>query len=145
IKGSFVGVGRANSIGSEYFGVQANASAGAYGGMYMSTPNSTSKPFYGYAPGGATVAWHYVDGNDTNKWKLNVGNIDRVTVTTGGLVGIATTTPDSTLTVNGTASKPAGGSWAVFSDARLKKNVQPLEGALDRLMRLQGVTFEYKD
>lgn len=33
----------------------------------------------------------------------------------------------------------------MFSDARLKKNVQPLEGALDRLMRLQGVTFEYKD
>jgi DNA repair exonuclease SbcCD ATPase subunit len=47
--------------------------------------------------------------------------------------------------VNGTADKPGGGSWTTFSDARLKKNVKPLEGALDRLMRLQGVTFEYKD
>jgi hypothetical protein len=60
-------------------------------------------------------------------------------------VGIGTATPDSTLTVNGNADKPGGGSWGTFSDARLKKNVKPLEGALDRLMQLQGVTFEYKD
>jgi hypothetical protein len=31
------------------------------------------------------------------------------------------------------------------SDLRLKKNVQPLKGALDELARLQPVTFEWKD
>jgi len=31
------------------------------------------------------------------------------------------------------------------SDIRLKKNVQPLAGALDRLLQLRGVTFEWKD
>src|SRR6185436_12741 len=31
------------------------------------------------------------------------------------------------------------------SDVRLKKNVQPLVGALDRLMQLRGVIFEWKD
>lgn len=35
-------------------------------------------------------------------------------ITPAGLVGIATTTPDSTLTVNGSADKPGGGSWSVF-------------------------------
>jgi hypothetical protein len=31
------------------------------------------------------------------------------------------------------------------SDIRLKKNVEPLQGALDRLLQLKGVTFEWKD
>jgi hypothetical protein len=145
IKGSFVGIGRSNPIGNEYFGVQAPVSGISYGGMYINTASSTGRPFYGYALGGANLAWHYVDGNDANKWKLNYGG-DRITVTSGGLVGIGTTAPDATLSVGtGTASKPFGGAWATFSDARLKKNVKPLEGALDRLMRLRGVTFEYKD
>lgn len=34
---------------------------------------------------------------------------------------------------------------ACASDARLKKNVEPLQGALDRLLRLRGVTFEWRD
>lgn len=62
-----------------------------------------------------------------------------------GNVGIGTTTPDSRLTVNGTASKPGGGSWATFSDARLKHDVTPLEGSLDRLLQLRGVSFIYND
>ncbi len=31
------------------------------------------------------------------------------------------------------------------SDRRLKKNVEPMKGALDTLLKLQGVTFEWKD
>ena len=34
---------------------------------------------------------------------------------------------------------------ATASDARLKKDVQPLGGALDRLLALRSVSFEYKD
>jgi len=45
----------------------------------------------------------------------------------------------------GTAGKPGGGSWSNSSDRRLKKNIRNLEGSLDRLMRLRGVTFEYID
>ncbi|MDM7915968.1 MAG: tail fiber domain-containing protein, partial [Candidatus Eisenbacteria bacterium] len=46
---------------------------------------------------------------------------------------------------NGDAAKPGGGSWSVLSDARLKRNIQPLHGALDRVLGLRGVTFEYTD
>jgi len=35
---------------------------------------------------------------------------------TGGNVGIGTSAPTDKLSVNGTASKPGGGTWAVFSD-----------------------------
>ena len=41
------------------------------------------------------------------------------------------------------ASKPGGGSWSDSSDLRLKKNIVPLQGALDRLLELRGVNFEY--
>lgn len=47
------------------------------------------------------------------------------------------------LACNGDAAKPGGGSWSVLSDRRLKENIRPLTGALDRLMRLRGCTFEY--
>jgi trimeric autotransporter adhesin len=47
------------------------------------------------------------------------------------------------LSVSAQAYKPGGGAWAASSDARLKTNVQPLDHALDRLLALRGVTFQY--
>jgi hypothetical protein len=62
-----------------------------------------------------------------------------------GNVGIGTTAPGFDLEVNGSAGKPGGGSWSVASDARLKKEVEELEGALATLLALRGVSFEYID
>lgn len=45
----------------------------------------------------------------------------------------------------GDAGKPGGGSWANTSDVRLKKDIRDLDGALDTLLALRGVTYEYKD
>lgn len=45
--------------------------------------------------------------------------------------------------VSGTAAKTGGGSWASYSDARLKHDVTPLKGTLDRLLQLRGYSFEY--
>lgn len=45
----------------------------------------------------------------------------------------------------GNAWKPGGGSWANYSDARLKKDVRTLTGALDKLGELRAVTFDYKE
>jgi len=63
----------------------------------------------------------------------------------GGNVGIETTTPSYTLHVVGSAAKTTGIYWTNLSDRRLKKNIKPLEGALDRLTRLKGRTFTWKD
>ena len=62
-----------------------------------------------------------------------------------GRVGIKTTTPSFDLEVNGSAGKPGGGSWSNATDRRLKKNIRDLEGSLDNLLALRGVTYEYKD
>jgi hypothetical protein len=47
------------------------------------------------------------------------------------------------LTISNQAYKPGGGSWAASSDGRLKTNVQPMAHALDQMLALKGVTFEY--
>ena len=47
--------------------------------------------------------------------------------------------------VSGYAWKPNGGDWGNPSDERLKKNIQDLDGALDKLLKLRSVTYEHKD
>lgn len=50
-----------------------------------------------------------------------------------------------TLEMNGNASKPGGGPWGTLSDVSLKKNVSSLDGALDKILSLRGVRFEWKE
>jgi len=68
----------------------------------------------------------------------------RFTVQQSGMVGIGTNSPDRTLTVNGTADKPGGGSWDTFSDERLKTIKGRFTPGLKALMQLQPLRYEYK-
>lgn len=65
----------------------------------------------------------------------------------GDNVGINTTTPFEALTVSGNiwCTGWINNTLGVFgpSDARLKQDVQPLSGALDRLLSLHGVEFSW--
>ena len=65
-------------------------------------------------------------------------------VTSNSRVGIGTTAPDQLLSVNGNASKVGGGSWATFSDRRLKNIKAPFNTGLSAVMRLQPVRYEYR-
>ncbi|MBY0111374.1 MAG: tail fiber domain-containing protein [Phycisphaerales bacterium] len=67
-------------------------------------------------------------------------NNDAFIITEGG-----TTLFQFNSQLGGQALKPGGGSWGVLSDARAKHDIQPLDGSLDRLLRLQGRTYEYND
>ena len=76
----------------------------------------------------------------------NAGSIgERMRVDGAGNVGIGTTAPTDKLSVNGTASKPGGGSWAVFSDERLKNIKGDYSSGLDAIMKLQPIRYEYKE
>jgi hypothetical protein len=61
----------------------------------------------------------------------------------GGDVGIGTTAPTAKLSVNGTANKPGGGSWATFSDRRLKQNIAKFSMGIEVLNQIKPVTFHY--
>jgi hypothetical protein len=67
-----------------------------------------------------------------------------IRITNNGSVGIATTAPTDTLSVNGTASKPGGGTWTVFSDERLKNIRGQFTPGLNAVMRLQPLRYQYK-
>lgn len=45
---------------------------------------------------------------------------------------------------DGTAAKTGGGSWSAISDARLKENVTPLTDALDKIVALNPVNYDWK-
>ena len=75
------------------------------------------------------------DGVATNTLALN---------RQGGNVGIGTGAPTALLSVNGTANKPGGGSWDVFSDERLKNIKGHFNSGLKAVMQLQPLRYEYK-
>lgn len=43
------------------------------------------------------------------------------------------------------AAKPGGGSWSDNSDQRLKKNIQPIANALEKILSLEGILYEWKE
>ncbi|MBI4699745.1 MAG: tail fiber domain-containing protein [Deltaproteobacteria bacterium] len=61
-----------------------------------------------------------------------------------GNVGIGTTDPKAKLHVAGSAGNDTG-VWAQVSDARLKRDIAPIEGALDTVVQLRGVSYRWKD
>ncbi len=62
----------------------------------------------------------------------------------GGNVGIGTTAPAALLHVNGTAGNGTG-VWSNLSDRRLKRDIEPIQNALETVNQLQPVSFCWKD
>ena len=68
-----------------------------------------------------------------------------INILSNGRVGIGTSMSDQVLSLGtGTASKPGGGSWAVFSDERLKNIRGRFTPGLKAMMQLQPIRYEYK-
>jgi Chaperone of endosialidase len=71
-----------------------------------------------------------------------------VEIEADGYVGILTNTtspPDMPLSVNGGADKPGGGSWATFSDRRLKNLDGSFRSGLSQIMKLSSILYRYKE
>ena len=66
-----------------------------------------------------------------------------LTLNNSGRVGIRRDASTNALEVSGNASKSTSGSWLANSDGRIKTEVNEIENALDRLMRVRPVTFRY--
>jgi hypothetical protein len=57
-------------------------------------------------------------------------------------VGIGTATPSNVLTIAQGAGQAISDGWAVYSSRRWKTNIHTLEGALDKVERLRGVSYD---
>lgn len=89
----------------------------------------------GFGYDGSTTRFFFYDGeSNTNTLFINHGRI-----------GIQRDPITNTLEVGGTASKSSAGDWLANSDARLKKDIQPLQGALQKLLQLNGITYQWND
>ncbi|WOC39347.1 tail fiber domain-containing protein [Polaribacter sp. HL-MS24] len=81
--------------------------------------------------------------NGTGDFTINTD--DLVVDTSAGFLGIGTAAPDQKLSVNGNASKTGGGSWATFSDRRVKDNVRNYTEGLNKLKLVRPVRFNYTE
>ncbi len=111
--------------------------------------NAVSATFATSASTASNVLWIDVEGKPAG-FADNVDNTGgwteaATTITTGLNVGIGVLPGNFDFAVNGTAAKTGGGSWSVLSDERLKRDIKPMAGTLDRLLRLRGYTYEYND
>ncbi len=91
-------------------------------------------------PGAAYL--QFVSNDSLNQLGFILGLKTRGLELGGGYVGVETPTPSLPFYVNG----QAGGTtdWWSGSDARLKKDVQTITGALALVERLRGVSFEWR-
>ena len=93
--------------------------------------------------------WNGIYNEESIEFSTHLGGVSagvRMRITSGGNVGIGTTTPIThLLTVNGDASKPTGGSWATFSDQRIKKNIQAYTKGLNEIVKIRTVSYNYNE
>ena len=93
---------------------------------------------------------HYINDESRNRIQFRMQNTD---TEKGGGRGrndnIAMTifgdADGGGISIGGFAKKPGGGSWASTSDRRLKKEIKPLTGALNKLLSLNGLSFKWKE
>jgi hypothetical protein len=88
-------------------------------------------------------------GVTAGMFRLHLGNPQArfafLNSSAGNAREIVTIGGSGNLVVTGTARKPGGGSWADLSDRELKTDIRQLDGALDTLLRLRGVRFEWRE
>lgn len=89
----------------------------------------------------------YIAYIQNNTMAFYTNNSSRLRINGEGLIGIGTVPSTNSLEVSGNASKSVAGDWLANSDARLKKNIQPLNShmMLDRLLMLEGISYEWDD
>ncbi len=72
--------------------------------------------------------------------------LERLRITNSGRVGIGVSTPGFRLDLPNIASVDGQGranAWTTYSSRRWKENVQTIPGALELVLRLRGVTFDW--
>jgi hypothetical protein len=143
-----VGIGTATPLAKLH--VFSTATADAFGGF---GPDPSAGPALNFGYAGSSIGRGAAFFNvrpDASAVAPNPSlrfltvNVERMIVTNAGNVGIATSAPTDTLSVNGTANKPGGGSWDVFSDERLKTIKGRFNSGLKAVMQLQPIRYEYK-
>ena len=140
----YVGVNTANPFHSFSLMIGSNAVfTTPYDGFSVMTPNNPANSASGLVIGANPSTyfdkgiWNY----DNGKIAIATNDLERVTITSTGDVGIGTTIPSQKLHVIGNIL--ASGTITP-SDIRYKKNIQPFNSSLQKLNQIRGVTYTFK-
>jgi hypothetical protein len=148
-----VAAGRGHSLGLKADGSVVAWGSNVYGECNVPAPNSgfvaVAGGLYhslGLKADRSIVAWGWNYYGQCNVPAPNTGFVAVAEGVGGHCLGVRGTlgTPALWLNVD-SAFKPGSGHWSIWSDRRLKGNIQPLQGALDRVLGLRGVTFEWRN
>lgn len=149
----------ATAIGANATVAQSNSlvlgSSGTNVGIGINTPNTKlhidggtdaniSIPTSGYLLlGDAGAANLVMDDNEILARSNGAATTLYLQYQSGNVVIGGNTAGSHKLSVNGDAAKVGGGSWAVYSDRRLKKDIIPYTDGLSSLLKINPVSFNY--
>jgi hypothetical protein len=153
-----VGWGGANSYANLYYSGVQKLITTANGITVNGSLHTTSTLGSGFTAGSLGQQMEPGDASastlrcDANRWRVYMGGnstgYETLTVTEGGLVGIKNSSPTYKLDVNGAVSGIsiyASHDIAAYSDKRVKKDIETIPNALDKVSKLRGVTFKRTD
>jgi len=133
-----------NTGTSVYTQIALTNGANAQGTLRLGGENNSTDPDVFIIQSEANVSNGLEVRASAGALMLFAGSGEDMRIASNGDVGIGTTNPQGLLHVNGTAGNNTG-TWSNLSDRRLKKDIIPIEGALETVRKLQGVTFRWKD
>jgi hypothetical protein len=125
-----------NNSGAATFTVTSNATSDNTGGTIVARDGSGN-----FSAGTITAS---LSGNATSastSANLSFGSANQVVFKNGSNNGATS----SNLTFDGTNLSVGGDITAFASDERLKENIQPLENALDKVLALNGFTYNFNE
>ena len=97
---------------------------------------------------------NYPDSWDANDPLLIIGNgaddtnpSTAITLLKNGNLGIGSTSPTELLQVgeSGDGTVAVANAWNTFSDIRFKNHIRPIDHALDKVLQLEGVYYDWKN
>lgn len=115
--------------------------ANGYSGVQFTDSAGTHTGSVGWDNGGGNNTYLAAEGNRVVGLWTN--NVRRLTVAANGGVGIGTGNPSTALHVIGDIT--VSGTITSSSDERYKKNVNLIEDVLNKILKLEGRTYYWKD
>ncbi len=132
--------GSAGTPGNPVFEVTSNQVNIPTGDVDVSTGNINVQTGYVYAVGGVISR----GGATIYEGDVHVGS-GNVKIPTGNL-GLTSLSPSHVLEVKqNSATDPVADAWTTWSSRRWKENIRPISDPIEMVLRLRGVTFDWKE
>lgn len=145
-----VGIGTTSPSGALHvatFG-QYSYFSGNSGGTAIADVQGLSIGWNKSSGAGETIIAYNKGGGSTGglAFSNNDGGVynERMRITSGGNVGIGTTSPSYQLQLStDSAAKPTSALWTIASDERIKENINSYTKGLNELLKINPITYDY--